>query len=188
MFSSERPGRPGGHHFTTARDTEDFAPWEMLTALRRGAGQYAQRRTNRGDVRTAILVLLAEKPMHGYQIMHEIEERSQGAWKPSPGSVYPTLQLLDDENLVEIEQSDGRKTYSLTPEGRAEADGAGDGAELWGTHGRNGLSGELPRAGARLGQAVAQVMRSGSAEEREFTAKTLDEARRAIYAMLAEQH
>ncbi|MFY0022555.1 PadR family transcriptional regulator, partial [Acinetobacter baumannii] len=73
---------------------------------------------NKGDVRSAVLSLLLEEPMHGYQIIREIEERSGGSWKPSPGSVYPTLQLLTDEGLVRAEESGGRKTYSLTEEGR----------------------------------------------------------------------
>lgn len=76
----------------------------------------------RGDVRTAVLSLLAEKPMHGYQIINEIAERSGGTWKPSAGSVYPTLQLLADEGLIEAEEQNGRKTYSLTEAGRAIAD------------------------------------------------------------------
>ncbi|MFZ8278296.1 PadR family transcriptional regulator, partial [Staphylococcus aureus] len=70
---------------------------------------------------SAVLSLLLEEPMHGYQIIREIEERSGGSWKPSPGSVYPTLQLLTDEGLVRAEESGGRKTYSLTEEGRAAA-------------------------------------------------------------------
>ena len=93
--------------------------WEAMEQLR---GQFEQKvggtRMGRGDVRTAVLALLAEKPMHGYQIIQQIEERSGGAWKPSPGSVYPTLQLLADEGLINAEESDGRKTYSLTEEGR----------------------------------------------------------------------
>src|SRR5215204_3656251 len=101
--------------------------WQAMEQLR---GQFEQKvaggtRMGRGDVRTAVLALLAEKPMHGYQIIREIEERSSGSWKPSPGSVYPTLQLLTDEGLISAEESDGRKTYSLTEAGRADAEGAG---------------------------------------------------------------
>ena len=96
--------------------------WEAMEQLR---GQFEQKvggtRMGKGDVRSAVLALLAEKPMHGYQIIQEIEERSGGSWKPSPGSVYPTLQLLADEGLIKAEESNGRKTYSLTdggPRGR----------------------------------------------------------------------
>ena len=72
------------------------------------------RRMARGDVRSAVLALLAEQPMHGYQIITEIAQRSDGAWKPSAGSVYPTLQQLADEGLVVATESEGRKTYTLT--------------------------------------------------------------------------
>src|SRR6188474_3202712 len=74
---------------------------------------------NRGDVRAAILVLLAEQPRHGYDLMRAIEERSGGMWSPSPGSIYPTLQSLEDEGLVTFETVDGRKTASVTEAGRA---------------------------------------------------------------------
>src|SRR5579884_3118357 len=80
------------------------------------------RRAGRGDIRSAILALLAEQPMHGYQIIQELERRSEGAWRPSPGSVYPTLQQLEDEGLVKtVEQEGGRKVFELTDAGRTEA-------------------------------------------------------------------
>ncbi len=122
-------------------------------------------RMGRGDVRTAVLALLAEKPMHGYQIIREIEERSDGAWKPSPGSVYPTLQLLADEGLISAEESDGRKTYSLTDEGRGRGDADSEKPAPWETpgsareHGRTGALPEgrhRPRAGGRAGRALRE--------------------------------
>ena len=84
--------------------------WEVMDQLRGMFEQKVAPRMGRGDVRAAVLALLAERPMHGYQIIAEIAERSGGAWKPSPGSVYPTLQLLADEGLISAEESDGRKT------------------------------------------------------------------------------
>src|SRR5919199_6125988 len=78
-------------------------------------------RVRRGNVRAAILALLAERPMHGYEIIQELESRTGGVWRPSPGSVYPTLQLLEDEGLITSEESGGRRRFSLTDEGRAEA-------------------------------------------------------------------
>ena len=113
----------------------------------------------RGDVRAAVLALLAEQPMHGYQIIREIEERSGGSWKPSAGSVYPTLQLLADEGLISAEESNGRKTYSLTDAGRDEADAAGDRSAPWETPRSSGPTafGALPKAGIELAQAAAQV-------------------------------
>src|ERR1700756_1419759 len=77
------------------------------------------RKARRGDVRAAALLLLAEEPRNGYQIMQEIEQRSGGVWRPSPGSVYPALAQLEDEGLVGVEERDGRRTYVLTGAGRA---------------------------------------------------------------------
>ena len=83
-----------------------------------------------------IIALLAEEPMHGYQIITELTERSGGVWRPSPGSVYPTLQALEDQGLVTADQSEGRRVFSLTDEGRAEAEAAGDGPAPWETAAR----------------------------------------------------
>ncbi|CAN5273989.1 hypothetical protein BH11ACT4_BH11ACT4_19700 [soil metagenome] len=164
------------------------AVWEAMEKLR---GQFEDKvgtRMARGDVRAAVLALLAEKPMHGYQIIHEIEDRSGGAWKPSPGSVYPTLQLLADEGLILAEESDGRKTYSLTEEGRAAAEAAADRSAPWeGQSGReSGRTGALPKAGIELAQAAAQVGRSGSPEQVKQAVVVLDEARRKLYSILAQ--
>lgn len=170
-------------------------------------GQWGQRfeqrfdqkvgtRMGRGDVRVAILSLLAEKPMHGYQLIQQIEERSGGAWKPSPGSVYPTLQLLTDEGVVEVEEADGRKTYSLTEAGRAEAadkpapwrsPSASDEADGESSSRRSGPGfGALPKAGANLAQAAMQVGRTGSPEQVQQAVDIIDDARRRLYAILAE--
>jgi DNA-binding PadR family transcriptional regulator len=144
-------------------------------------------RMSRGDVRLAILALLAEKPMHGYQIIAEIGERSGGAWKPSAGSVYPTLQLLADEGMITAEVADGRKTYSLTEEGRAEADASADRAAPWETSGHHDLGmGALPKAGVALAQAAAQLKRTGTEKQVEQGVKVLDEARRKLYSILAQ--
>src|SRR5262245_13544395 len=75
-------------------------------------------RVRKGDVRAAVLVLLAEQPRNGYQIIQEISERSGGLWKPSSGSVYPALQQLEDEGLVETESVDGKRSFKLTETGR----------------------------------------------------------------------
>src|ERR1700730_16312866 len=76
------------------------------------------RKARRGDIRTAALLLLAEEPRNGYQIMQEVEERSDGVWRPSPGSVYPALAQLEDEGLIRTEEADGRKLFALTDAGR----------------------------------------------------------------------
>ncbi|MET0932501.1 MAG: PadR family transcriptional regulator [Mycetocola sp.] len=163
--------------------------WEAMEQLR---GQFEQKpggtRMGRGDVRAAVLALLAEKPMHGYQIIQQIEERSGGSWKPSPGSVYPTLQLLADEGLIRAEESNGRKTYSLTEEGRAVAGVAAEKSAPWeGTSSREGSrASALTKSGIDLAQAVAQVGRSGSAEQVKEAVAVLDDARRKIFSILAQ--
>ncbi len=161
---------------------------EAIDGLRAMFEQRVGSRMARGDVRAAVLSLLAEKPMHGYQIIAEIEQRSGGAWKPSAGSVYPTLQLLTDEGLIEFEVADGRKTYSLTEAGQAEADAAVDRAAPWETSGqRDPLGmGALPKAGIELAQAAAQLRRTGTPEQLEQAVTVLDDARRKLYSILAQ--
>src|SRR5437879_2113160 len=85
-----------------------------------GGGPFGPgRKARRGDIRTAALLLLAEEPRNGYQIMQEVEERSEGVWRPSPGSVYPALAQLEDEGLIRSEQIDGRRLFVITEQGRA---------------------------------------------------------------------
>ena len=165
--------------------------WEAMEQLR---GQFEQKvgggtRMGKGDVRTAVLTLLAEKPMHGYQLIQQIDERSGGSWKPSPGSVYPTLQLLADEGLIKAEEAGGRKTYSLTEEGREVADAAAEKSAPWegsSTRESSGRASALPKAGIDLAQAVAQVGRSGSPEQVKQAIAVLDDARRKLFSILAQ--
>jgi len=182
-FGKGFPGRGGGHGEKWAASA-----WETMEELR---GQFDRKigaRMGRGDVRAAVLALLTERPMHGYQIIHEIEERSGGSWKPSPGSVYPTLQLLADEGLIDAQEANGRKTYSLTEAGKAEADAAAEKSAPWESQGRDGLrTGALPKAGINLAQATAQVARTGTADQVKQAVDVLDEARRKLYAILAQE-
>ena len=170
--------------------------WQAMEQLRSTFDKRVGTRVGRGDVREAVLTLLAEQPMHGYQIIHEIEERSGGSWKPSAGSVYPTLQLLADEGLIEASESNGRKTYSLTDAGResvasAESSTPFDTAGSTGSNG-SGSSSEsrrfaaLPKAGVELAQAAAQVGRTGSPEQVKQAVTVLEEARRRLYSILAQ--
>src|SRR5277367_1035656 len=85
-----------------------------------GRGRGRGRKARRGDIRTAALLLLAEEPRNGYQIMQEVEDRSDGVWRPSPGSVYPALQQLEDEGLIRSEEIDGRKLFRLTDDGEVQ--------------------------------------------------------------------
>src|SRR5215211_6725890 len=94
-------------------------------------GRHMSHRGRRGDVRGAVLALLAEEPMHGYEMIQRLEERTGGRWRPSAGSIYPTLQLLEDEGLVSSEEVDGRRVFSLTDDGRKAAEERGDGPAPW---------------------------------------------------------
>jgi DNA-binding PadR family transcriptional regulator len=146
-------------------------------------------RARRGDIRSAILALLAEQPRNGYQIMQELEQRSQGMWRPSPGSVYPALQQLEDEGLVSVETSGTGKTFRLTEQGQAyvkehpeavaspwEVAGARPGEQMI----------ELSRQIAQVASAVALVARTGSTSQMAEAKKILNEVRRALYRLLAE--
>lgn len=165
-----------------------FDLWEAVDGLREAFAPRVAGRMGRGDIRTAILVALAEEPMHGYQIIQSIEARTRGTWKPSPGSIYPTLQLLSDEGLVSSEQVGERKVYSLTDAGRKAAAEFASGPEPWeprrSWHGDHNVA--LPKAGAKLAQAVAQVAHGGTPEQTERAVAIIDEARRKLYAILAE--
>ncbi len=163
------------------------AIWDAVDQLRTSFDKRVGVRMGRGDVRAAVLALLAEQPMHGYQIITEIAERSHGFWKPSAGSVYPTLQLLADEGLIESSESAGRKTYTLTEAGRAVAEEAPENPP-WESTGfsDSGRLSALPKAGVELAQVVAQVARSGSTEQVEQAVAVIDEARRKLYSILAQ--
>ncbi len=152
-----------------------------------GRGPWSRAR--RGDVRTAILLLLADEPMHGYQIMQRLEEKSGGAWRPSPGSVYPTLQLLEDQGIIKGEEAEGRRVFSLT-EGGAEAAAALK--ERLGESPFDAEGGEQdPRFALRqavfsLGGAVKQVAMTGSADDTQKALEILRDARKKVYALLAD--
>ena len=149
-----------------------------------GPGPFSRRpRVGRGDVRAAILHLLAEAPMHGYQI----SDRSDGMWQPSPGSVYPTLQQLEDEGLVSADEREGKKTYNLTDEGTAKVESHGDTPpwERFESDAHEGFH-ALREVGFQVGAAVMQVARAGSEAQVAGTRQILEDARRRIYQILAE--
>lgn len=175
-----RPSSSTGFDLREALDDlrEAFAP---------AAGGRIPGRTSRGDIRAAILVALSDEPMHGYQLIQAIGARSGGAWKPSPGSIYPTLQLLSDEGLLSSEQVGERKVYSLTDAGRAAAAEFTNAEQPW--RPRRAWDSDraaLPKAGAKLAQAVGQVATSGTREQTDRAAEIIDDARRKLYAILAE--
>jgi DNA-binding PadR family transcriptional regulator len=160
--------------------------WQAVEEFRSRFEKRSGTRAGRGELRSAVLALLAERPMHGYQIIHEIEERSGGSWKPSAGSVYPTLQLLADEGLVSSEESNGRKIYSLTEAGREEVANAETAAPWDSTPASGPGFAALPKAGVELAQAAAQVGRTGTRKQVQEAVTVLEEARRRLYAILAQ--
>jgi DNA-binding PadR family transcriptional regulator len=167
--------------------TYGFDLREAVDSLRDAFAPRIAQRMGRGDIRTAILVELATEPMHGYQLIQAIETRSGGSWKPSPGSIYPTLQLLADEGLVSSKQAGERKVYSLTDAGKEAA--AEFAAAPHPSESRRGWDPEraaLPKAGAKLAQALGQVGMNGSKEQQERAVVIVDEARKKLYAILAE--
>ncbi|WP_315096805.1 PadR family transcriptional regulator [uncultured Cellulomonas sp.] len=151
-------------------------------------GRGPGRRAGRGDIRAAILLLLAEEPMHGYQLIQQISERSGGTWRPSPGAIYPALNLLEDEGLVAITAESGRKMATLTEAGgtyvteNAEQLGSPweDAASRPASPGR-ALRGALEA----LGAAAHQVARTGTDEQATKALEVLDRARRDLYLILA---
>ncbi len=152
-------------------------------------GGWRPQKARRGDVRAAILAVLAQEPMNGYQVIQEIAERSGGAWKPSPGSVYPTLQQLQDEGLVTADAETGQRAYTLTDEGRTYvAEHADEMAAVWeavtppADEDENGIK---PLLG-QVGTALWQVLTSGTPEQQAKARKALVELRRTLYGILAD--
>jgi DNA-binding PadR family transcriptional regulator len=146
-------------------------------------------RSRRGDVRFAVLSLLAEQPMHGYQMITVLGERSGGAWRPSPGSIYPTLQQLEDEGLVTVTEQEGRRTYALTDAGRAEVERTSPGRrapweELAEEDGARARS--LRATAFQVMGAVVQVAATGDERQVERAERLLKDTRKSLYRLLAE--
>ncbi|GGS61210.1 MULTISPECIES: PadR family transcriptional regulator [Actinokineospora] len=145
-------------------------------------------RKRRGDVRAAVLALLADRPMHGYEMIQEIAARSGGYWKPSPGSVYPTLQLLADEGLVRgVDGDGGKRLFELTDDGRAAAAALGD-SPPWeqAAEGVDPVDRSLREALGGLATAVMGVAQAASSDQKSRAVDVLDQARRQLYAILGE--
>jgi DNA-binding PadR family transcriptional regulator len=168
------PGGPGGFGFG------GFGPG----GPRGGRG----RRARRGDIRAAALLLLAEEPRNGYGLMQELEERSAGVWRPSPGSVYPALAQLEDEGLVRSVEHEGRKSFELTDAGRAHVE---EHRERFGTPWETVAEGmpaelhELRVAAQALAVAAMQVAQTGSKAQLAEAKRILEDARRGLYRLLA---
>ena len=188
-----RPGwRPGGREF--GRGGPEFGrggPFGFggpFGPFGPGRGGRGGNRARRGDVRAAALILLAEEPRNGYQLIQELANRSDGAWRASPGSVYPALQQLEDEGLIRATTDDGRKLWELTDAGRSYVD---ENREKLGTP-WDAVGGGVPdgvrdlvEIGMQVGAAVHQVRAAGSDAQIVQAAKILTETRRSLYRLLA---
>jgi DNA-binding PadR family transcriptional regulator len=183
--------RHGGHrhhgHHGPPFDPRAFwhGPWRGM-----GFGPGGRRsRARRGDVRAAVLLLLEEESHNGYGLMEEIERRSDGAWRPSPGSVYPALAQLEDEGLIRADESSGRRTFELTDEGRAYVDENREAlGSPWDEAGE-GVPSQFVELRALVGQLAAatiQVAQAGTPEQAEQAKEVLTEARKSLYRILAE--
>jgi DNA-binding PadR family transcriptional regulator len=150
---------------------------------RRGRG-----RARRGDVRLALLRLLAEEPRNGYQLIQAIEERSEGLWRPSPGSVYPTLAQLEDEGLISSVEAEGARRFEITDAGRQHLDTRADEPAPWEPateEGENPLT-ELAPLVIQIGKATFQVATVGDRAQRDRARELLADTRRALYRVLAD--
>ncbi|MDX6744971.1 PadR family transcriptional regulator [Actinocorallia sp. A-T 12471] len=167
----------------------DFGPWGPgpggFGGGPRGGGRRGGGRARRGNVKAALLALLAERPMHGYEMISELENRTGGIWRPSPGSVYPTLQLLEDEGLVTSAEQSGKRLFTITELGTAEAvkdpepwqavaDAAGDTAV------------KARESVHQLAVALRQVMTAGTEDQQTRALEIVGDAKRKLYGILAE--
>jgi len=170
------------------------APGLTVNFGQQGFGRTKQRKRFRhGDVRAAVLVLLAEQPMHGYQIIQEIAQRTGTLWQPSPGSIYPILQQLEDEGLVLIEQDEGRKVANLTEAGRAYVEEHWAELEaVWDALTNNNVDESTQEMRnlfvtvKQIGVAAKQVAKVGTDSQLAEARKVLAETRRRLYLILAE--
>jgi DNA-binding PadR family transcriptional regulator len=145
-------------------------------------------RARRGDVRIALLLLIAEQPRNGYQLMQAIEERSGGRWRPSPGAVYPALAQLEDEGLIRATEHEGSKVFEITDAGRDQLGQRGEDLPPWEFDDDPGAqaAADLRALLHQIGLATMQVGQAGNEQQIERAAETLAETRRALYRILAE--
>jgi DNA-binding PadR family transcriptional regulator len=171
------------HHLDHPARTDGPGGHKTRGGRLHGAGR---GRAQRGDVRTALLLLLAEEPMHGYQLMQAITERTSGAWRPSPGAIYPTLSQLEDEGLIDTVAQGGRKLATLTDAGHAYLQALGEPmpdpfAEFTA---RCGSGSDLRGALEELRYPIRQLA-MGDAQQVQDARRVLAEARRSLYLILA---
>ena len=139
-----------------------------------------------GDVRAALLLALEEGPAHGYELGQRLERISGGSWRPSPGSIYPTLQTLADEDCVSVEERDGKRIYALTKAGKTEASERGKSADVPWQQATDEDSDGLREAVHGLKLAARQAFSAGNEEQRQKARAIVIEARRQLYELLAK--
>jgi DNA-binding PadR family transcriptional regulator len=166
------------------RSRHGYGRHEMRGGRGRGRGRH---RVRRGDVRSAILALLDDRPMHGYEMIQELEERTGGRWRPSAGSIYPTLQLIEDEGLVTAEEVDGRKVFSLTDSGKKEVPERTEGQRPWEEGDEDSPRFAVRSELFRTIGAAKQIARGDEDEQMTKAAEILKETRRQLYGILAEE-
>lgn len=152
-----------------------------------GRGRPRGRGPRRGNVRAAVLALLTERPMHGYEMIQELDQRTGGVWRPSPGSVYPTLQMLEDEGLIVSADAGGRKAYTLTDTGREEAAQAAANPP-WAEFSEETVSSghDTREAIAGIAMALKQIAFERDQEQWSRAVEVLADTKRRLYAILAE--
>jgi DNA-binding PadR family transcriptional regulator len=148
-------------------------------------------RTRRGDIKFILLELLSERSQHGYELMKELEARRGGFRRSSPGSVYPTLQMLEEGGYLTSEEVDGKRVYTITESGRQflrdrNPQSYSRDADNRFTEKPSELI-ELRRTLTEVNDAVTQVARSGNLEQANRVRDLLIQAKREIYKLLAEQ-
>jgi DNA-binding PadR family transcriptional regulator len=166
------------------RSRHGYGRHEMRGGRGHGRGRH---RVRRGDVRSAILALLDDRPMHGYEMITELEERTGGRWRPSAGSIYPTLQLLEDEGLVKAEEADDKRVYSLTDSGKEAVPERTEGQQPWEEGDEDSARFQARKELFRLIGAAKQLARTDDDEQLAKAAEILKDARRKLYGILAEE-
>lgn len=157
---------------------------------RRGGPHHGGRRTRRGDIRVALLAGLSDGPAHGYELIQRLSDRTGGRWKPSPGSVYPTLQLLEDAGFVSSKQQDTKRVYSITEAGTAELQSKmteAGGTPPWMDPESVGSYDDLRKAIRQLIVASKQITMSDNQAQVDATVVILNDARKKLYQLLAEE-
>jgi DNA-binding PadR family transcriptional regulator len=183
------PGAPRGHR-RHRHGRGEFGGFPFGPGFGPGWGpRGGWRKARRGDIRTAALLLLAEEPRNGYEIMQLVEERSDGVWRPSPGSVYPALAQLEDEGLIRSQEVDGRKVLAITDEGRALLAQRGEDRPAPWEEMSSGFGDEQVQIGKLIREiafAFAQLARTGSPSQIEAARDVLAQTRRDLYRILGD--